>query len=215
MGLSTEIPSHNIGEIADGLVAILDNRKISHEELLNIIPGPDFPGGGQVINSRSELEEIYLTGKGTFITQGRWFVEELARSQWRLVFTELPHGVSVQKVLEEIDELTNPKIKANKKSLTTEQNKQKTLMMSYLLSVRDESDKNANVRLVFEPKNSKISKEEFIQLLLSKTSLQSSSSVNLVLLDLENKPKQLSLREILFQWLEFRVKIVKQNSLLN
>ena len=209
VGLSTEIPSHNIGEIADGLVAILDNRKISHNEILNIIPGPDFPGGGQVINSRSELEEIYLTGKGTFITQGRWFVEELARSQWRLVFTELPHGVSVQKVLEEIDELTNPKIKANKKSLTSEQNKQKTMMMSYLLSVRDESDKNANVRLVFEPKNSKISKEEFIQLLLSKTSLQSSSSVNLVLLDLENKPKQLSLREILFQWLEFRVKIVK------
>ena len=81
------------------------------------------------------------------------------------------------------------------------------MMMSYLLSVRDESDKNANVRLVFEPKNSKISKEEFIQLLLSKTSLQSSSSVNLVLLDLENKPKQLSLREILFQWLEFRVKL--------
>ena len=209
VGLSTEIPSHNVGEIADGLVAILDNRKISNNEILNIIPGPDFPGGGQVINSRSELEEIYLTGKGTFITQGRWFVEELARSQWRLVFTELPHGVSVQKVLEEIDELTNPKIKANKKSLTSEQNKQKTMMMSYLLSVRDESDKNANVRLVFEPKNSKISKEEFIQLLLSKTSLQSSSSVNLVLLDLENKPKQLSLREILFQWLEFRVKIVK------
>ena len=209
VGLSTEVPSHNVGEIADGLVAILDNRKISNNEILNIIPGPDFPGGGQVINSRSELEEIYLTGKGTFITQGRWFVEELARSQWRLVFTELPHGVSVQKVLEEIDELTNPKIKANKKSLTSEQNKQKTMMMSYLLSVRDESDKNANVRLVFEPKNSKISKEEFIQLLLSKTSLQSSSSVNLVLLDLENKPKQLSLREILFQWLDFRVKIVK------
>ncbi len=114
VGLSTEIPSHNVGEIADGLVAILDNRKISNNEILNIIPGPDFPGGGQVINSRSELEEIYLTGKGTFITQGRWFVEELARSQWRLVFTELPHGVSVQKVLEEIDELTNPKIKVNK-----------------------------------------------------------------------------------------------------
>ena len=204
VGLSTEVPSHNVGEIVDGLVAILDNRKISNNEILNIIPGPDFPGGGQVINSRSELEEIYLTGKGTFITQGRWFVEELARSQWRLVFTELPHGVSVQKVLEEIDELTNPKIKANKKSLTSEQNKQKTMMMSYLQSVRDESDKNANVRLVFEPKNSKISKEEFIQLLLSKTSLQSSSSVNLVLLDLENKPKQLSLREILFQWLEFQ-----------
>ncbi|GIR50199.1 MAG: hypothetical protein CM15mP58_22960 [Burkholderiaceae bacterium] len=198
VGLSTEIPSHNVGEIVDGLVAILDNRKISNNEILNIIPGPDFPGGGQVINSRSELEEIYLTGKGTFITQGRWFVEELARNQWRIVFKELPHGVSVQKVLEEIDELTNPKIKASKKSLTTEQNKQKTMMMSYLLSVRDESDKNANVRLVFEPKNSKISKEEFIQLLLSKTSLQSSSSVNLVLLDLENKPKQLSLREILF-----------------
>ena len=132
VGLSTEVPSHNVGEIADGLVAILDNRKISNNEILNIIPGPDFPGGGQVINSRSELEEIYLTGKGTFITQGRWFVEELARSQWRLVFTELPHGVSVQKVLEEIDELTNPKIKANKKSLTSEQNKQKTMMMSYL-----------------------------------------------------------------------------------
>ena len=120
VGLSTEIPSHNVGEIADGLVAILDNRKISNDEILNIIPGPDFPGGGQVINPRFELDEIYLTGKGTFITQGRWFVEELARSQWRLVFTELPHGVSVQKVLEEIDELTNPKIKANKKSLTSE-----------------------------------------------------------------------------------------------
>ena len=209
VGLSTEIPSHNLGEISDGLVAILENRKISNCELLNIIPGPDFPGGGQVINSREELKEIYLTGKGSFITQGSWFIEELTRGQWRLVFKELPHGISVQKILEEIEELTNPKIKSNQKSLTSEQNKQRSIVLSYLSSVRDESDKNANVRLVFEPKNSKIHKDEFIQLLLSKTSLQSSSSVNLVLLDLDNKPKQFSLLEILFQWLDFRVRIVK------
>ena len=114
VGMATDIPPHNLNEVVNACIKILDEPKVTVEELYKIIPGPDFPGGGQVINSRSELEEIYVTGKGTFITQGKWFVEERTRSQWRIVFTELPHGVSVQRVLEEIDELINPKIKANK-----------------------------------------------------------------------------------------------------
>ena len=121
-----------------------------------MIPGPDYPGGGQIISPASDIADAYRTGRGSLKVRARWKIEELARGQWQLVVTELPPGVSTQKVLEEIEELTNPKVKVGKKALSLEQTQLKATVLSVLDVVRDESNKDAAVRLVCEPKTSRI-----------------------------------------------------------
>ena len=212
VGMATEIPSHNLREVASAVLALLDNPKLSQEALMACLPGPDFPGGGQVISSPEELAAIYAAGRGSIRMRARWSFEDLARGQWQLVVEELPHGVSSQRVLEEIEELTNPKVKAGKKSLSPEQQQTKQLVLSQLESVRDESGKDADVRLVFEPRTAKIDRDEFARLLLANTSLQSSVSMNLVAVDLHGRPRSLSVLEVLSQWVEFRTETVRRRS---
>ena len=213
VGLATEIPSHNLREIADACVALIKtNGKLSDEELLQIVPGPDYPGGAQIISSASDIAEAYRTGRGSLKVRARWKIEDLARGQWQLVVNELPPGVSTQKVLEEIEELTNPKIKAGKKALSTEQVQVKAAILSVLDVVRDESSKDAAVRLVFEPKTSRISQEEFITTLLAQTSLESSSSINLTMVGIDGKPVQKSMRQMLNEWIAFREVTVEKRS---
>jgi topoisomerase-4 subunit A len=213
VGLATEIPSHNLREIADACVALIkSNGKLSDEELLQIVPGPDYPGGAQIISSPNDIAEAYRTGRGSLKVRARWKIEELARGQWQLVVNELPPGVSTQKVLEEIEELTNPKIKTGKKALSTEQVQVKAAILSVLDVVRDESSKDAAVRLVFEPKTSRISQDEFITTLLAQTSLESSSSINMTMVGIDGKPVQKSLRQMLNEWIAFREITVEKRS---
>ncbi len=102
VGLATEIPSHNLREVADACIALVKNDKLSDEELLAIIPGPDYCGGGQIISPASDIADAYRTGRGSLKVRARWKIEDLARGQWQLVVTELPPGVSSQKVLDRI-----------------------------------------------------------------------------------------------------------------
>lgn len=213
VGLATEIPSHNLREIADACVALIkSNGKLSDEELLQIVPGPDYPGGAQIISSASDIADAYRTGRGSLKVRARWKIEELARGQWQLVVNELPPGVSTQKVLEEIEEITNPKIKAGKKALSTDQTNLKAALLSVLDVVRDESSKDAAVRLVFEPKTSRIGQEDFITTLLAQTSLESSSSINMTMVGIDGKPVQKSLRQMLNEWIAFREITVEKRS---
>jgi topoisomerase-4 subunit A len=176
------------------------------------LPGPDFPGGGQVITAPEEISAIYASGRGSLKVRARWQFEELARGQWQLVVHELPPGTSGQRVLEEIEDITNPKVKAGKKSLTAEQQQAKAQMLSLLDTVRDESGKDAAVRLVFEPKTSKVDRDTFVTLLLAQTSLESNASVNLVCVGIDGRPKQKSLRDVLVQWIEFRAATLLRRS---
>src|SRR3569833_500561 len=146
VGLATEIPSHNLQEVAKAAVALIRNPKLSHQELMEYIPGPDFPGGGQIITAPAAIAEMYASGRGSLKVRARWKIEELARGQWQVVATELPPGTSAQKVLEEIEELTNPKLKLGKKTLSAEQLAMKHTVLSLLDTVRDESDRDAPVR---------------------------------------------------------------------
>src|SRR5260221_5007913 len=114
--------------------------------------------------------------------RARWKIEDLARGQWRIVVTELPHGVSTRDVLEDIEKATNPKAKEGKKSLSQDQVNLKTVMLAALDVVRDESDKSAPVRIVFEPRSSRQDQQEFVNLLLANTRLESSLPINLVML---------------------------------
>ncbi|MGA0881868.1 MAG: DNA topoisomerase IV subunit A [Burkholderiaceae bacterium] len=212
VGMATEIPPHNLREVAQAAVALMEKPSLSLPELLQVLPGPDFPGGGQLISSAQDIESAYASGRGSLKMRARWTIEELARGQWQLVVFELPHGVSSQKVLEEIEELTNPKIKAGKKSLSPDQQQVKQLVLGQLESVRDESGKDAAVRLVFEPRSSRLDRDEFARLLLAHTSLESSVSLNLVAVDGAGRPRSLSLLEMLQGWVDFRVETVRKRS---
>ena len=212
VGLATEIPSHNLREIADACVALIKSPKLGEDELLALIPGPDYPGGGQIISGAGEIAEAYRTGRGSLKCRARWKIEELARGQWQLVVTELPPGVSTQRVLEEIEELSNPKIKAGKKALSLEQTQLKATLLSVLDVVRDESSKDAAVRLVCEPKTSRIQQQELITTLLAHTSLETSSPINLTMIGLDGRPTQKSLRQMLTEWIEFRQATIERRS---
>ncbi|MEY4882824.1 MAG: topoisomerase subunit [Pseudomonadota bacterium] len=212
VGLATEIPSHNLREIADACVALIKNPQLSDDDLWGLIPGPDYPGGGQIISSAGEIADAYRTGRGSLKCRARWKIEDLARGQWKLVVTELPPGVSTQKVLEEIEELTNPKIRLGKKALSQEQTQLKATVLSVLDLVRDESGKDAPVRLVLEPKTSRISQQELITTLLAHTSLESSSPINLTMVGLDGRPTQKSMRQMLVEWIEFRQTTIQRRS---
>ena len=212
VGMATEIPSHNLTEVAKAAVALIRNPKTTHAELMEFIPGPDFPGGGQIITPASAISEIYANGRGSVKVRARWKIEELARGQWQAVITELPPGTSSQKVLEEIEEITNPKIKMGKKSLSPEQVSLKQVMLSVLDAVRDESGKDAAVRLVLEPKSKNQDQNEFMQMLLAHTSLETSASLNLVMIGGDGRPRQKSLSEILTEWISFRFETVTRRT---
>ncbi|AVS68458.1 DNA topoisomerase IV subunit A [Paracidovorax avenae] len=212
VGLATEIPSHNLREIADACVALVKNPKLADEELAAMVPGPDYPGGGQIISSAGDIQDAYRTGRGSLKVRARWKIEDLARGQWQMVVTELPPGVSAQKVLEEIEELTNPKVKAGKKALSQEQTQLKATVLGVLDVVRDESSKDAPVRIVFEPKTGKVPQQELITTLLAHTSLETSAPINLTMVGLDGKPVQKSLRRMLEEWIAFRQQTITRRS---
>jgi topoisomerase IV subunit A len=212
VGLATEVPSHNLREIAAAAISLIRNDKLNDEDFAELIPGPDYPGGGQIISSAEEIRAAYATGRGSLKLRARWKIEDLARGQWQLVVTELPHGTSTQKVLEEIEELVNPKVKTGKKTLSTEQTQLKATVLGVLDAVRDESSKDAAVRLVFEPKTRAIDQQELITILLAHTSLETSASINLTMIGADGRPTQKSLRQILAEWVQFRMATVQRRT---
>jgi len=212
VGMATEIPSHNLREVADACVALIKSPKLTDAELLGILPAPDYPGGGQIISSAADIADAYRTGRGSLKVRARWVIEDLARGQWQLVVNELPPGVSSQRVLEEIEELTNPKVKAGKKALSADQTQLKATVLAVLDVVRDESSKDAPVRLVFEPKTRTVEQQELITTLLAHTSLETSSSINLTMVGLDGRPVQKSLRDMLTEWIEFRQTTILRRS---
>ena len=212
VAMATEIPSHNLVEVAQAAIALIRDPKLSHEALMQIMPGPDFPGGGQIISSSADLAEAYRSGRGSIRVRARYHIEELARGQWQLVVDELPHGVSSQKVLEEVEELSNPKVRSGKKALTPEQLQAKSQILNVMDAVRDESGREAAVRLVFEPKTSRIEQALLVNTLLACTSLETSVSINLVMLGQDKRPRQKTLTEILQEWVDFRLHTVRRRS---
>ncbi|MFN8850513.1 MAG: DNA topoisomerase IV subunit A [Inhella sp.] len=212
VGMATEVPSHNLREVAAAAVALLKQPTLSDDELFTLLPGPDFPGGAQIISSPEEIRAAYSTGRGSLKLRARWKVEDLARGQWQLVITELPHGVSSQKVLEEIEEISNPKVKTGKKAVTPEQLQLKNTLLAVLDGVRDESSKDAAVRLVFEPKSRTVSVDELTQVLLAHTSLETSSPINLTMVGLDGKPVQKTFRQVITEWLTFRQTTIERRS---
>ena len=212
VGMATEVPPHNLTEVAQAAIAMIREPDLSLAGVMKHIKGPDFPGGGQIITPRAELKEAYQAGRGSVRVRARWTIERLARGQWQLVVTELPPGASARRVLEEVDAITNPQPKPGKKSLTPEQTREKQLALSLLERARDESDRAHPVRLVFEPRTSKVGEEEFANFLLAKTSLETNAPINLVVVGLDGRPTGKSLRDAIAEWLEFRFATVTRRT---
>jgi topoisomerase-4 subunit A len=212
VGMATEIPPHNLNEVAQAAIAMVRDRDLSVAGLMKHVKGPDFPGGGQIITPRAELKDAYQSGRGSIRVRARWTIERLARGQWQLVVTELPPGTSAKKVQEEIDAITNPQPRPGKKSLTPEQTREKQLVLSMLDKMRDESDRAHPVRLVFEPRTSKIGEDEFANLLLAKTSLETNAPINLVVVGLDGRPTGKNLRDIVAEWVDFRIATVTRRT---
>lgn len=212
VGMATEIPSHNLTEVGEAAIEVIRNPEITTDELLEIVKGPDFPGGAQVISSASDIKNVYRSGYGNLQVRAAYHFEELSRGQWQLVFDSVPYKVSVMKVMSELEALTNPKAPQGKKSLTAKQQQDKQLIMNVMSGMRDESSAEAPVRLVIDPKSKSIDREELVSTILSKTSLETSCKFNLVVIGIDGKPRQKGLKDILSEWVSFRLRTVRARS---
>ena len=181
VGFSTRIPSHNLKEVAAAAAHVIKHPRAKLEDVLDLMPGPDFPGGGQIISPKEEIREAYATGRGSLVMRCKWEKEQLARGQWRLVITELPHGVSVKQVIEELEAIANPKAGQGKKEVSQEQKRLKQFILDQIEpgGVRDESDRKSKLRLVIEPRSSRQEVEELVAALMVHTSLESRYAINL------------------------------------
>ncbi|MCF8174864.1 MAG: DNA topoisomerase IV subunit A [Burkholderiaceae bacterium] len=212
VGMATEIPPHNLREVAEAARLLIKKPEAVLEEVLAVLPGPDFPGGGQLISTPADIRDAYAGGRGSLRMRARWRIEELARGQWRVIVYELPHGVSVAQVLSEIEGLTNPQPRTGKKDVSQEQKNLKALVLGVLDSVRDESSDQQAVRIMLEPKSSRIPQDEFMAVLLAHTSLESSVSLNLTMVGRDGRPQQKNLLTILHEWIAFRFATVERRT---
>ena len=212
VGFSTRIPSHNLKEVAEAAAHVIKHPRAKLEDVLELLPGPDFPGGGQLISPAEEIRQAYETGRGSLLLRCKWERENLARGQWRIVVTELPHGVSVRQVMEEIEALANPKPGLGKKEVSQEQRRMKQFILDQVEGVRDESDRKSKLRLVIEPRSSRQNPEEMMAALLVHTSLESRYAVNLTWLGLDGLPETKGIVEVLREWGDFRVNTVRRRT---
>jgi len=190
VGMATNIPPHNVAELIDACVHLIDNSKATTDELLKIVPGPDFPTGGIVVEPPESIREAYDTGRGGFRVRARWHTEDLGRGMWRIVVTEIPHLVQKSKLVEQLAGL----IEAKKAPL--------------LADVRDESAED--IRLVLEPKSRTVEPEVMMESLFKLSALETRISLNMNVLDAQGAPRVMSLKEVLRAFLDHRRDVLQR-----
>ena len=212
VGMATEIPPHNLREVAQAAALLVRNPKASLSDLLLHVKGPDYPGGGQIISQPKDIADAYANGRGSLRMRARWRIEDLARGQWRIVVQELPHGVSAAQIAGEIETLTNPQPRQGRKDVTQEQKNLKQLVLSVLDTMRDESTDKEPVRLILEPKSKNQDVQEMMNILLANTSLETNVSLNFTMLGRDGRPQQKNLAQIVTEWVDFRYATVERRS---
>jgi topoisomerase-4 subunit A len=212
VGMACELQPHNLREVADAAVAMINRPNISIDSLMDIIKGPDFPGGGQIISPQQAILDAYSSGRGSLRARCRWKLENLARGQWQVVVYELPPTTSSMRVMEEIEELTNPKPREKGGKVSAAQANLKQLILGSLEKVNDESDKSNRVRLVLEPRTAKQDPEEFMRLLMAHTSLEENFPVNMVAIGLDGKPQRKNIKLMVEEWVSFRLATVRRRA---
>ncbi|MDH3429880.1 MAG: DNA topoisomerase IV subunit A [Gammaproteobacteria bacterium] len=187
VGLSTDVPPHNLREVASALVHLIDNPKATVAALMKHIKGPDYPTGGELVSPREDIRQIYATGSGTLRLRAGYKVEN-----GDIVITSLPHQISGGKVLEQIA----AQMRAKK--------------LPQVEDLRDESDHEDPTRLVISPRSNRVDKDELMSHLFSTTSLERTCRVNMNIIGLDGRPQAFNLVELLAEWIKFRKDTVKR-----
>jgi len=187
VGMSTDVPPHNLKEVVSALVMLLEKPEATPSQVMKHVKAPDYPTGGEIISPKSEIAEIYKTGNGTLRVRAIWEKDGAG-----LVITELPHQVSGSKVLEQI----------------AAQMRAKKLPM--VEDLRDESDHENPVRLVIVPRSNRVDIDGLMNHLFATTDLEKTMRVNMNVIGLDGRPKVFGLREILLEWLEYRTATVRR-----
>jgi topoisomerase-4 subunit A len=188
VGMATAIPPHNAAELCDAALFLIDNPNARSRTLLKFIPGPDFPGGGLVVDSREAIAEAYSTGRGSFRVRARWHKEETGRGTYLVVVTEIPWLVQKGRLVERIAELINDK------------------KLPLVADMRDESAED--IRVVFEPRSRTVDAEIMMESLFKLTELESRIPLNMNVLVKGRIPKVVSLAEALTEWLAHRREVL-------
>jgi topoisomerase-4 subunit A len=192
VGMATNIPPHNLDELIQGCHALLKDPDTSDEALVALIPGPDFPTGGVIIESRAAILEAYRTGRGSFRTRAKWEIEDLGRGMWQIIITEIPYQVQKSRLIEKLAELVNLK------------------KVPLLADVRDESAED--VRIVLEPRSRTVEPEMLMAALFRNSDLESRFSLNMNVLIDGKVPKVCSLKEVLRAFLDHRREVLRRRS---
>jgi topoisomerase IV subunit A len=192
VGMATNIPPHNIDEICTALLHLLKTPDARIKTLVDLMPGPDFPTGGVLMESRAAVLEAYTTGRGSFRIRAKWHKEELKHGQYQIVVTEVPYQVQKARLVEKIAELFGEK------------------KLPLLGDVRDESA--ADIRLVLEPKSRTVAPEALMESLFRATELETRFGLNMNVLEAGRTPRVMSLKDVLQSFLEHRMEVLVRRS---
>lgn len=192
VGMATNIPPHNIGELCAAAIHLIKAPNARDETLLDFVPGPDFPTGGIMVESRENILEAYRTGRGSFRTRARWEQEDLPRGQWQIVVTEIPYQVQKSKLIEKIAELINAK------------------RIPILADVRDESAED--IRIVLEPRAKTVDPIMLMETLFRQSDLETRFSMNMNVLIDGRTPKVCSMKEVLRAFIDHRREVLIRRS---
>jgi len=192
VGMATNIPPHNLDELIQGCHAMLADPELSDDALVKLIPGPDFPTGGVIVEPREAILEAYRTGRGSFRTRAKWAVEDLGRGTWQIVITEIPYQVAKSKLIEKLAELIQLK------------------KVPLLADVRDESADD--IRIILEPRSRTVEADQLMAALFRASELETRFSMNMNVLIDGRQPKVCSLKEVLRAFLDHRRDVLKRRS---
>ncbi|MEL6170053.1 MAG: DNA topoisomerase IV subunit A [Pseudomonadota bacterium] len=192
VGMATNIPPHNIGELIDACLHLIKTPDARDDTLLNYVQGPDFPTAGLLVEPKDSIAEAYRTGRGSFRLRAKWAVEDLGRGQWQVVVTEIPYQVQKSKLIEKIAEVIQTK------------------KVPILADVRDESAED--IRIVLEPRSRNVDAEVLMGMLFRSTELEVRVSLNMNVLIDGVTPKVCSLKEVLRAFLDHRRVVLQRRS---
>jgi len=192
VGMATNIPPHNIGELVEACLHLIETPDCRDDTLLNYVKGPDFPTGGVIVEPRENIAQAYRTGRGAFRLRCRWEIEDLGRGQWQIVVTEIPYQVQKSKLVEKLAEVIQTK------------------KVPILADIRDESADD--VRMILEPRSKNVDPEVLMGMLYRNSDLEVRFSLNMNVLVDGVTPKVCSMKEVLRAFLDFRRDVLKRRS---
>ncbi len=192
VGMATNIPPHNAGELCDGLLHLIKFPNAGIEKLVDLIPGPDFPTGGVLVEDRATMVDIYTKGKGSMRIRAKWEKEELSHGMYQIVISDIPYQVQKSKLIEKVAELLFAK------------------KLPLLADIRDESTEE--VRVVLEPRNRTVEPEVLMEQLFKLTELEVRFGLNMNVLDADQTPRVMDLRDVLQAFLDHRRVVLQRRS---